>query len=169
MTFSILSMVKRVAPLIGTAIGGPFGGLATAAINTVLGLDEDTPEKDTLKELSKNPDAVLKLREAEIKFKLRIKQLEIKESELVFKDIESAREREMILQDVTPALLAGGITFGFFTLLGLFIFVSIPPSSATLLNVMLGSLGTAFIQVVSYYFGSSLGSDKKNTIIKDLR
>ena len=93
-----------------------------------------------------------------------------KEFETVVKDMESARNREIQIatSEVAPkinkiigAVLALFVTFGFFTLLTIACFHGFPPANATVLNIMLGALGTGFGMVLSYYFGSSVGSKSK--------
>lgn len=84
------------------------------------------------------------------------------------KDKDSARQREIGVKDKTPMILAYGITLGFFGILAFMMKYDIPPVNKTELDLILGSLGTAWIAVVSYYFGSSAGSSEKNNIIGNL-
>ena len=92
-------------------------------------------------------------------------QYELGLATLAEQDKLSARAMNTVTKDSTAKVLAIGITFGFF---GLLIFMSvhpIPAESRDLLDVMLGSLGSAFIAVCSFYFGSSAGSASKDETI----
>lgn len=91
--------------------------------------------------------------------------LGIQEDKLVYDDIANARAREVALKDGTPAILAYAITIGFFGTLGVMLFNGKPTAGGDALLVLLGSLGTAWAGVVSFYFGSSLGSAKKDTAL----
>ena len=80
-------------------------------------------------------------------------------------DRDSARQREIAVKDFTPSALALFLTSGFFGLLGWMMYESPPPASRDILNIMIGSLGTGFITMLSYYFGSSAGSANKDKTI----
>ncbi len=84
-------------------------------------------------------------------------------------DRASARQREIATQDSRNVwLLAVGVTAGFFGVLWYMMMYPVPPGSERVIDVMLGSLGTAWIAVVSYYFGSSSASNRKNDVIEKL-
>jgi hypothetical protein len=71
----------------------------------------------------------------------------------------------MTVKDITPKLLALAVTLGFFGVLAYIMVLSVPEASRDVLNIMLGSLGTAWISIISYYFGSSSSSDRKTELI----
>lgn len=47
------------------------------------------------------------------------------------------------------------------------IYVDIPDGNKEALYIVLGTVGTSFVQIVSYYFGSSSGSKQKSDMIAD--
>ncbi len=61
-------------------------------------------------------------------------------------------------------MLAGLVTVGFFGAIILLATVPTPESREPLL-VMLGSLGTAWTQIIAYYFGSTAGGQKKSELL----
>ena len=66
MGFDWKSLLGNVAPILGTAIGGPFGALAGTAIKAVLGLPDDSDEKAMASALAKaTPDQLLALQNAD--------------------------------------------------------------------------------------------------------
>lgn len=84
-------------------------------------------------------------------------------------DRASARQREVQSGDSKRVwLLAIGITGGFFGVLGYMLSYPVPAGAERVIDVMLGSLGTAWIAVISYYFGSSSGSARKHDLIDKL-
>ena len=71
MAFDWKSVVGTVAPLLGTALGGPFGGVAGKMIQDALGVDS---ESAAIAELQTNPDALISLRQVEANFKIKMKE-----------------------------------------------------------------------------------------------
>lgn len=60
---------------------------------------------------------------------------------------------------------------GFFSLLYLIVFreAAFPETVASILNIMVGCLGTTIITIVNYFFGSSSSSRNKDDIISNLK
>lgn len=157
-------VLATVAPLLGTAIGGPFGGLAGTLLAKALGTTDPKAMETAI--TSTDPDILLKLKQADNDFQAQLKALDISEEKLSFDDTANARAREVAVHDSTPHVLAYGITVGFFGILGYLLWNGKPPGGDVMM-VMLGSLGTAWTGIVAYYFGSSAGSaDKSATISK---
>ena len=65
----------------------------------------------------------------------------------------------------TPQILAVSVTVGFFSLLFLLCFKQAPGPNMAMLNIVLGSLGTAWVGVMSYYFGSSQSGRAKDQML----
>lgn len=83
-------------------------------------------------------------------------------------DRNSARQREMTVRDKLPGILAIGITAGFFGILAWMLKFGVPDKGGEALFIMLGSLGTAWGQCISYYFGSSSSSEKKTQLMASM-
>ena len=94
-------------------------------------------------------------------------------------DRQSARDRESSIATsdaapilnklVTPILALGTVAIAL-VLFGVVLFQTglIDPSRKDLAIYILGALTTAVTQILSYYFGSSDGSAKKNTLLEDM-
>jgi hypothetical protein len=161
----LLNIVKTVAPSIATAMGGPLAGMAVRTLSeTLLGKPDGTQEE--LMEAAKNvtPDQMLALKNAENNFKLEMKKLDVDLERISAGDRDSARKMAMQNpRDWTPRALAGAITVGFFGVLMYMLMYGLPPAGGgEAMLVMLGTLGTAWGAVVSFYFGSSAGSRAKD-------
>ncbi len=163
--------IAKAAPLIGTALGGPFGTMAGALVAQALGTKDASPEsiKGAIQAGNLTGEQIIALKLAEESFSLEMAKLDIKTKEDLmeweFKNMDSARNREIQVRDWTPRILAYGVTIGFFGLLYYLTRYVVPLESKDILNVMLGSLGTAWISIISYYFGSSAGSASKDVLL----
>jgi len=160
---ALLNLVKTVAPSLATAVGGPLAGMATRAISDALLGKPDGTEDELIDAAAKaTPEQLLALKKAEQDFAVRMRELEIDLQRIDAADRNSAREREVKTGDWTPKALAGAVTVGFFGVLGYMIAYGLPSQGGEALLVMLGTLGTAWGGIVSYYFGSSAGSKEKS-------
>lgn len=157
-----------IAPMIGTALGGPFGGLAGTVLGSILGVDDPTDDEmlaNATKQALADPNKVMQLKEAELAFKAKMKELDIREADLDVENTKSARLMQIKTGSYIPGLLALLVTAGFFGLLGILCWRVIPTDNEEVLYVMVGSLGTAWVAVVNFYFGSSHGSKLKTEIM----
>lgn len=156
-----------VAPTLGTALGGPFGGMAAKAIATAVLGDEAVDEAQAAEAVrNATPEQLRALKQAESDFAIRMKELDIDLERIAAADRDSARRRQAETKDKMPAVIALAALTGFFGILGAMIFVDIPNAAQMPLAVMLGALGTLVTQIGSYYYGSSDGSTKKNSMIE---
>jgi hypothetical protein len=163
-----LQVLKTVAPTLATAVGGPFGALAATAISAALGTSAEGSKAADTALLAATPEALLALRKAEQDFALRMKELGISEDQLLYQDIASARAREIAVRDNTPKVLAYLVTLGFFGTLAFLLIHGKPETGGDALLVMLGSLGTAWAGIMTYYYGSSVGSKNKDEALSKI-
>lgn len=158
----LLNLVRTVAPSIATAVGGPLAGMATRAISeALLGKPDGTEDELLNAAKSATPEQLLALKQAEQGFVIKMRELDLDLERISNEDRNSARNREIKTGDYTPKLLAAAVTFGFFGVLFWMIANGLPANGGEAMLVMLGTLGTAWGAIVSYYFGSSAGSREK--------
>lgn len=164
--------VGKIAPVLGMALTGNLPGAAASAIGAIadaLGLDAKTPEAVEAAMKGMTPEQAVALKRADQEFALaQIKELNraAEESErIASQDRDSARKREIAVMDSTPKILAYIVTVGFFGVLAFMLTNDVPESAKDTLNIMLGSLGTAWVGIISYYYGSTALSAKKTDII----
>lgn len=157
-------IVGTVAPTLATALGGPLAGVAVKTLaSQLLGKPDATQGEVEQAIVGADPQTLLKLKEIEVEFQKFVVDAEIQREKLAGDDRGSARDREIKAGDSwTPRILAISITAGFFGVLLLMMYGTMPKDGHDALLVMLGSLGTAWIAVVSYYFGSSASSKHKD-------
>lgn len=154
--------VAKVAPTVGAALGGPFAGMALNVVASALGVD---PTEAAIEhEISQNPDALLKLKTAEMELKVKMRELDITIEDLHGQDRRSAREMHMALRDKTPFVLATYILSAFTALAGVILWglisqnLVIDPAIEKFLYFLFGAVSGWVTQVISFYFGSSKGS-----------
>ena len=144
----MIPILQTIAPTVAKLLTSSVGDAITSKIKDKLGVDS-LPEKLEPKDI-----AAIRELEAEL-----IKELYSKDVE----DRNSARIYNK--EDNTPKMLAYIVTLGFFSLLVLHTYSAVPQESANIMNIMIGSLGTAWVSIINYYFGSSLGSRMKTNMI----
>jgi hypothetical protein len=169
-------ILKGALPWIGAAVTGGPVGIAAMALKTIgdkLGVKapKNAAEAEALY-VNATPEQRLALKQEDDNFAIRMKELGIQEVEDLEKiaadDRASARSREIQVRDKTPTVLACVVTIGFFGLLALVCFHEPPSGMKDILLAMIGTLGTAWVSVISYYFGSSSGSRAKDDTIAGL-
>jgi len=165
-----MDWLKALAPLLGTALGGPLGGAAASFIADKLGIQEKTIEavSEVLNSGKMSADQIASLKLAEIEFRKFLETNKIELAKLDVEDRSSARAREVAVKDWIPGTLAILLTGGFFGVLTYMLQFGTTEKGGDALLVMLGRLGTGFASVLAYYFGSSSGSNQKNAIIERL-
>lgn len=160
-----MDWLKTLAPMLGTALAGPLGGAAAAFIADKLGVQSKTIEavSEVLNSGKLSPEQISAIKMAEIDFQKFLEQNKIDLAKLDVDNTKSAREMQIGTKSTTPAVLTYLITIGFFGILGLMM-SDIYKTSEPLL-VMLGSLGTAWIACVNFWFGSSAGGQRKTEML----
>ena len=163
------AIIKTVAPWIGTALGGPLGGLAVDAACTALGLSDKTVEGLKTAIAGATPDQMLALKKADQDFAVQMQALGFKrETDLAAieaADRKDARNLLIQIKSFVLALLSVLITIGYFGILIGMMLVDLHVSDSQALLLLLGSLTTAWASVMAFWFGTTASSQQKTEII----
>lgn len=173
---SVASVVENLAPTIASTIGGPLAGMGVTALENLFGL---TPKPDaSLDDRQENvaaaiagatPEQLAAMRAKDQDFALAMKQAGFKDIEtlaaLKVQDVESARDMQKSNRSPVPAALTFFITAGFFGLLTALFMASVPESSKALIYSATGTLGTVWLVVIHFWFGSTSDTAQVNNLL----
>jgi|ERR1700722_2774346 len=165
-------VLATVAPLLGTAVGGPLGTVAGALISKALGTKPGDSAAANAALLSANPETLLKLQQGNQEFKEHMAQLGVTEDQLKFADVQSARSMEIATRSMTPTILSYAVlSAGLAAFLGtIFGIVHIPADNATaaIFGSALTYLVTESKAVLGYWFGTTQDSGKKSDALAQI-
>ena len=154
---SVKGIIGAVAPTIGTALGGPMGGMAANMVAEALGCDPE-PKKIEQAIQAATPEQLAELKKIDADFDIKMKELDVDLFALETADIQSARG--MFSKDWTARIIGVTVVGGF---MGYIFLVTIMPpeqNSEALINLVLGYLGGLASAIISFYFGASNTSNK---------
>jgi hypothetical protein len=168
-------LVGQVAPMIGTALGGPLGGLAVQAIGSALGLDQKTEDAVKQAIAGATPEQMIAIKNADNDFKLKmtalgfdhedkIAALNAQAAELDVKDRQGARDMQAATKSITVPVLAYVIVVSFIAMIASTL-AGYSHVDGALAGSLVGYLSAKCEQVVAYYFGSSRGSQQKDILL----
>jgi len=165
-------ILGAVAPVLGTAIGGPFGGMVASKLSEVLLGRPDADPAELAQAIEKaSPEQLVRIKELNNEFLVKMKELDVDIERLHAEDRSSARSREVQTRDWMPRALAFLIVFGFmatvFSVLLGYVDGMKDPLTATTVGTLIGFVSAKAEQVVSYYFGSSSSSQAKTALIAE--
>src|SRR6267142_1382871 len=162
-------VVATVSPLIGTACGGPWGGLAGNFLASKLGTPKGDQKALENAVLSGDPQVMLKMKEANDAFQAHLADLGVEEDRIAAADTASARGREMSVRDRTPQILAYTVIILTALLEGFIIVWGQPKTvDGVVLGRILGTFDSATVLVLSYYFGTTAGARDKDATIASI-
>jgi len=155
-------LVSSVAPTLAGMLGGPLAGVAVSMLAEKLLDDPQATEEDIATSLTTARVGDLnKLKSLEKDVRLQLRELGIREHQIIYDDKADARARHQELRDKMPGILAILLTLGFFGVLSAMIFGHADPENESVLQVMLGALSTAWIGSMQFFFGTTQSSRDK--------
>jgi len=162
-------IIKVVAPWIGTALGGPLGGLAVEAAANALGLSDKTADAVRTAIAGATPEQMLALKQADQDFALKMQALGFKQATdleaIAAADRADARAMNVRAPSIVPALLSVGVTAGYFSILVGMLLGVLRVNDSQALLLMLGSLSTGWGVVMAFWFGTTRDSGRKTELL----
>lgn len=158
------TIVGSVAPVLGAALGGPFGGMAGKFIAESLGVDEDKLEDAVL---NADPETLLDIKRLDHEFKLKLDELGLKKEQLAAEDRNSARNMAINTTLLPQVIISSIFIMGFIGVLYL-VFSGKTTLEGTMKETaiyVLGILSAGVTQVMNFFFGSSSGSKEKTGLL----
>lgn len=178
-----LDLLKLFAPTVATALGGPLAGVAVKALADALLPGQDAPSAAQVASAvtSLPADQLVKLREIEAKLQadlaasgIKMEELSVKRAEIAVSDTKSARDTSVALGGTYVHWLGSFILCVVFGAVAAMLYGSwqlmtgaawMDPTTFSavsgIVGIVLGRLWGYGDQVVSFFFGSSLGSKDK--------
>lgn len=161
MSFDWKNLIATVAPVLGSALGGPMAGMAVKSISSALGLSDGASEKDVSAALQNaSPEILAEIQKADQVFAVEMEKLGVDLEKIAADDRNSARDMQKANKSKIVPILAGLTVAGFFGVV-FWVLTGKVSIESTLLGFVLGQVSAKAEQVYNYYFGSSAGSKEK--------
>ena len=190
-----MDLIKTVLPFLTTVLAGPVPGIATGLLNQIFPNKEiDTPEKlqeeyqkitqyensdvdknspDYLMQKKINENILVEIENAENKLKLKFNEAGISsvlELEKIYAgDLQNARNRQIVMNDDTPRLIALIITGVVIALVLLLMFINIPSNNKDLVTQVVLTIVAGWGGMMAYYFSTTARSKDKDDRIERLQ
>lgn len=190
-----MDLIKTVFPFLTTVLAGPIPGIAMGLLNQIFPNKEiDTPEKlqaeyqkitqyensdvdknspDYLMQKKINENILVEIENAENKLKLKFNEAGISsvlELEKIYAgDLQNARNRQIVMNDDTPRLIALIITGVVIALVLLLMFVNIPSNNKDLVTQVVLTIVAGWGGMMAYYFSTTARSKDKDDRIERLQ
>lgn len=163
------TVVKTVSPWIGTAIGGPLGGMAVEAAASALGLSEKTTDAVKQAISGATPEQMLALKQADQEFALQMQALGFKQvtdlEAIAAGDRDSARKMQIANHSMVPALLTCFVVGAFTATLILLLKFDVPATNRDIVVYMIGQLSGGFTSALAFWLGTTRDSTRKTELL----
>jgi len=162
-------IIKTVAPWLGTAMGGPLGGMAVGWACEKLGIGEKTTEALKQGLISAIPEQMLALKQADLEFSAKMQELGFKQvsdlEALAVEDRKDARTTMASIRSKMPAILASVSFAGFFVVIFGLLFGLFHVSDSPIVMMLFGTLVGLVESARNFWLGTSSGSQIKTDLL----
>tara|TARA_R110000796_G_scaffold148262_7_gene265150 strand:- start:3363 stop:3854 length:492 start_codon:yes stop_codon:yes gene_type:complete len=158
----IKGIVGNIAPLVGTALGGPAGAAIGGMLSSALGV-ENKPDA-VAQALKSNPEAAIKLRQFELENEQSIREHAFKVLDAELSDKQDAREAHkhnpmpMVICISLTLMVAGG-AYMLFTM-------DIPTDNKQIANLLFGTVLGQWGSSIAYWVGTTRSSNEKTKMMR---
>ena len=162
-------ILGTICPTVASALFGPLGGAAIAAVGDLLGVSNATKDKisEIIQSGQMTPEQIGKLRELELEYQNNETERGFRYAELSFKDRDSARQANV--QGGTQKMLFWMSITLLIACLGceiLVLFRGYPPEIPEIIvGRVLGLMDAVAMLVLSYWYGTTNGSAQKSELL----
>lgn len=158
-----MEWLKTIAPTIATALGGPLAGMAVAAVSKALGCDPDEVQ-GIISSGKLTAEQVASIQLAELELKKQAQSMNLDFEQLAVTDRKSARDMQVATKSYLVPSLAIIVVTSFVGVV-----ISTLAGFSTIDSVMAGTLigylSAKADQVLSFFFGSTAGSQRKTELL----
>lgn len=176
---SALTVVEKLAPVIGTCVGGPLVGGALSALESVFGLTpapaastDDRQGAIAAAISGATPEQLAAMRAKDQDYALGLAQAGFKDTEtlasLAVQDRSSARSMEVSTKSVMAPLIGSAIILGSLVAAGAILMGKVSyanTTEATMVGTVVGYLFSEAKAVLSFYFGSTNDTAQTNDLL----
>jgi hypothetical protein len=158
-----MEWLKSIAPTVATALGGPLAGMAVAAVSKALGCEPEEVQ-DIISSGKLTAEQVASIQLAELELKKQAQSMNLDFEQLAVADRKSARDMQIATKSYLVPSLAIIVVLSFVGVV-----VSTLSGFSTIDSVMAGTLigylSAKADQVLSFFFGSTAGSQRKTELL----
>jgi len=169
--FDWKSIVRTIAPVLGGAIGGPFGPVASRILSdTLLGKSDGTDAELSDAISNATPEQLAQLKKIDNDFEVQMAELGFKRAELHVRNTESARDMAAKTNYWPQVVLSSVFITGYVIILvGLMGgYITIPVLVKDTILLLLGLLVREIPTIMQFWFGSSSGSKEKTNAMANV-
>jgi len=178
--FDWRGFVANLAPVLGTALGGPLAGAAVKVLaGAVLGT-ENASEADLAAALTGGQltgEQLMAIREAEHRFELKMRDQDIDvmkvnqaAEDAVLRDVQDARARQVATKDYMPQVIFFLFLVIYVAEVSMFFFGRMPEDEyvRALMTRAFGTVEAGVVGAVAYFIGSSRGSKASGDAVRKI-
>lgn len=166
-----LASACALVPGIGTIPAAALGAISILGKALGLGTAATPTAVLTAVTTTTDPDTKLKIIAAENAFQLATRDQEIKTLQVQLLDVQGARDMHSAHEkttgktDINLYTLSWVIVVGFFGVVALLLYVTIPKDQTNVIFTLLGTLGAGFMLVLQFFYGTNRSSENKTAMI----
>jgi hypothetical protein len=138
--------------------------MAVEAISKAIGVDPSAVQ-DTINSGKLTAEQIASIQQAEIALKAKAQEMSLDFDQLAIQDRKSARDMQISTNSFIPPVLSVMIVVAWAAIQFFLLTHVIEPTMRELIARVLGTLDGALMLVLSFYFGSSSGSQNKDAML----